>query len=354
MIFSYYLRKSKTDKHGNAPIYAKITSLGGTTFEKSTGIKSKTDLWQKNTDIQAQLSAFESSLNANKTTPLAPKCKKEIKQAINSFDLCNSLKLKSKGTIRGDKNRMKLLYQFFMQSAEYFKPSDIDNNTANRYIIYLNSLYSYKPNTLNRHNKFLKMFVKYCHSEGMVAKNKVEIVVKTQKPKLIQHLNTEEVERLRKANYCPRLEKVRDLFLFACNTGLAYCDLAKISIKHLQADNIGRKYLRVNRYKTETECIIPLSAEAMEIWQKYQGVLPTISYQKYNKYIKECAQAVNINQNVSTHTARRTCGMILLNKGMEYDLLAKILGHTDTKTTKNYYARYRNETVLDAYFKLVG
>ena len=79
---------------------------------------------------------------------------------------------------------------------------------------------------------------------------------------------------------------------------------------------------------------------------KYDYVLPVISQDKYNKYLKECCEIVGIDKRVTSHVARKTCGMMLLNMGMSYDAVAKVLGHANSKVTRDYYARYMPETII--------
>jgi site-specific recombinase XerD len=143
-----------------------------------------------------------------------------------------------------------------------------------------------------------------------------------------------------------RLETCRDLFLFACYTGLAYIDLF-----NLRADNIvmgidGELWLRTSRQKTQTRVSVPLLSQAIIILNKYKNnvgliragrVLPCLSNQKMNDYLKEIAAICNINKNMTFHLARHTFATtITLNNGIPLETVSKMLGHTKLSTTQIY------------------
>jgi site-specific recombinase XerD len=143
-----------------------------------------------------------------------------------------------------------------------------------------------------------------------------------------------------------RLDTCRDLFLFACYTGLAYIDLA-----NLRADNIvlgidGELWLRTSRQKTDTRVSVPLLPQAITILNKYKDqpglkkqnkVLPCISNQKMNDYLKEIAAICNIKKNMTFHLARHSFATsITLNNGIPLETVSKMLGHTKLSTTQIY------------------
>jgi site-specific recombinase XerD len=143
-----------------------------------------------------------------------------------------------------------------------------------------------------------------------------------------------------------RLEICRDLFLFACYTGLAYIDLF-----NLRSDNIvmgidGELWLRTSRQKTETRVSVPLLPQAITILNKYKNnvalakagcVLPCMSNQKMNDYLKEIASICKINKNMTFHLARHTFATsITLNNGIPLETVSKMLGHTKLSTTQIY------------------
>lgn len=166
---------------------------------------------------------------------------------------------------------------------------------------------------------------------------------KTEKEFLIE----EEIEALENT-VLPneKLIKARDLFLFACYTGLAYIDMA-----NLDADNIimgiDKEYwLRTSRQKTVTRVSVPLLPQALALLEKYKNhsvliekgrILPYISNQKINEYLKEIAIHCGINKNMTFHLARHTFATtITLNNGIPLETVSKMLGHTKLSTTQIY------------------
>lgn len=91
-------------------------------------------------------------------------------------------------------------------------------------------------------------------------------------------------------------------------------------------------------------CFI-LLRPAMEILRKYGYRLPVVSNVKYNLYLKAVAQSAGIDKPLTTHWARHTGATLLLNEGVDMEVVAKILGHSSTKITRSTYAKLLDDTV---------
>jgi site-specific recombinase XerD len=91
-----------------------------------------------------------------------------------------------------------------------------------------------------------------------------------------------------------------------------------------------------------------MSKPAMNILERYSGILPIISNVKYNEYLKVVAHIANINKPISTHWARHTGATLLLNEGVPMQVVAKICGHSSARITEQIYAKLLDETVVDA------
>ena len=87
---------------------------------------------------------------------------------------------------------------------------------------------------------------------------------------------------------------------------------------------------------------------ALAILKRYNGILPIISNVKYNAYLKAVAQFAKIDKPITSHWARHTGATILLNMGVDMEVVAKILGHSTTKITRAVYAKLLDETVVKA------
>lgn len=148
-----------------------------------------------------------------------------------------------------------------------------------------------------------------------------------------------------------RLEQVRDIFVFACFSGLAYIDLANLRVDNIQKMFDGRLWIVTHRQKTNTKVTVPLLPPAIKILKKYEGkyldgqLLPIITNQKLNCYLKEIADICGIEKNLTFHLARHTFATTMtLGKGVPIESVSKMLGHTNIQTTQ-IYARITNEKI---------
>lgn len=146
-----------------------------------------------------------------------------------------------------------------------------------------------------------------------------------------------------------RLSQVRDVFLFCCYTGLAYIDVTNLRAAHIVQGLDGNKWIKTHRQKTKTPVNVPLLDIPQQILDKYEGqftdgrVLPSLSNQRFNTYLKELASICGIEKNITFHLARHTFATtITLANGMPIETVSKLLGHTQIKTTQ-IYARITNE-----------
>lgn len=144
----------------------------------------------------------------------------------------------------------------------------------------------------------------------------------------------------------PRLEQVTDIFLFCCFTGLAYADVKKLSGEHLVFGMDGNCRIKTKRTKTDTKSIVPILPAAETILNKYNfkekaknngTLLPVISNQKMNVYLKEIAKACEIKKNLTFHLSRHTFATtVTLTNGVPIELVSRMLGHRSLRTTQIY------------------
>lgn len=153
----------------------------------------------------------------------------------------------------------------------------------------------------------------------------------------------------------PRLDVVRDTFLFCCFTGLAFCDVRALMWTDISEDASGHVWIRKPRAKTGGLSIIPMLEIPMRIVRKYRehpavkstGVaLPVITNQKMNAYLKEIADLAGIRKHLTTHVARHTFASISLSNQVSIEVISKILGHSDIKTTQ-IYAKMQDQAIYD-------
>lgn len=141
-----------------------------------------------------------------------------------------------------------------------------------------------------------------------------------------------------------RLEKMRDVFVFACFTGLAHCDVAGLTKENIITDEDGQVWLKTHRQKTSEVVDIPLLEIPQLIIKKYQGMkelngklLPTLTNSCSNLYLKEVAVRCGINKTLTFHMARHTFATtVTLSNGVPIESVAKMLGHRNIRTTQIY------------------
>ena len=140
------------------------------------------------------------------------------------------------------------------------------------------------------------------------------------------------------------IDRVRDLFLFQCYTGFSYSDFAKFDFERDVENRNGKYIIADRRKKTNEDYYIVLLSPAMKILKKYNFKLPVISNQQYNIMLKVAAQYAKINKRITTPVARHTFAVFALNNGVSMEVVAKMLGHSNIKTTQ-IYAKVLNREV---------
>lgn len=143
-----------------------------------------------------------------------------------------------------------------------------------------------------------------------------------------------------------RLNLVRDMFVLCCFTGLAYVDIQSLRPDEIYQNEEGSFYIKSKRTKTDTGFTIPLLPTAVAIIEKYKDhpkvvnkdcVIPVLSNQKSNAYLKEIADRCNIKKNLTTHLARHTFATtVTLTNGVPIETVGKMLGHKNLRTTQHY------------------
>ena len=162
--------------------------------------------------------------------------------------------------------------------------------------VYFNS--SMAKNTAIQKMKVVKKILKIAIEEGYI--RAMPFKLKMTKDQLqYTPLSVEELRIIRQQEFdVPRMGQIRDVFIFACYSGLAFTDLKNLTRNDLMVDEDGKEWIIKARQKTRIISHIPLLPVAKEIWEKYNYQLPVLSNQKYNSYLKELADTCGINKNL--------------------------------------------------------
>lgn len=248
---------------------------------------------------------------------------------------------RAEGTIKHYRTLVKVLEDF--GRINYFH--DLTRSNITMFDDYLRSK-GIKDTTVYGYHKNMKAYINEAIRFGIISENPyVGLKINRGKSDKRKYLTYEEMRRMERCRITdPSVNRVRDLFLFQCYTGLAYSDLYKFDFAS-DVERRGNKFIIADRrVKTNEDYFIVLLSPAMDILKKYDFDLPVISNQKYNDYLKVAASFAKIDKNLTTHCARHTFAVFALNNGVPMEVVSKMLGHTNIKTTQ-IYAKVLNTEV---------
>ncbi|TKT92681.1 site-specific integrase [Dyadobacter frigoris] len=233
-----------------------------------------------------------------------------------------------------------------------YKADDIDIFKLNHEFItdfeyWLKSVRNIGHNTAIKYLATFKKIVIICIKNGWLPRDPFHAYKMSKREVDRAALTAEELSKISKRRFDhQRLSQVRDIFLFCCYTGLAYIDVYKMSRTEIITGIDGEKWLVIKRQKTDTPSRIPLLPQALFILKKYDKdpqceikgqLLPVLSNQKMNSYLKEIAVLCRINKVITFHLARHTFATtVTLTNGVPMESVSKMLGHRNLKTTQQY------------------
>lgn len=207
-------------------------------------------------------------------------------------------------------------------------------------------------------SSYMKLLRTYIHDairhEKIDSDPSVGVKVKRGETMDKKWLSEEELEKIEKAELSSgSLVRVRDLFIFSCYSGLAFSDLMDFKPEKLEKEG-NDTFLYGKRMKTGHEYIVLILPKAKEILKKYDYKLPHYSNQQYNHRLKDVAKEAGIDKPLTSHFARHSFGMLLLNKGIRIEVVAKAMGHSTIRETERVYASVLKKTVVKEMNIMVG
>jgi site-specific recombinase XerD len=386
----FWINKSRSSKN-LAELYARVTINGKRT---NIGLKRKVhiDLWDNKNKkakgktkeakeindyinlVQSRLFNIYQDLKY-KGDLITPQLVKSLYngESINSKTLLELLEYHNRkientlapGTIRNFGITENYINKFLQQKL---KTTDINLNRLNYKFISDLEMYlvNYYPkghpkamshNTVMKHLQRLRKIVNLAYQLEWIEKDPFIRWKPTFEQKQREFLSANELSNLETYNFrIDRLDRVRDLFVFSCYTGISYSDIMALTDKNLIVGVDGNTWISTQRLKTKTSVRIPLLHPAKEILTKYEDhpvttvsgtLLPKITNEKTNLYLKEIADAVGIKKNLTFHMARHTFATtVTLSNGVPIETVSKLLGHTKLATTQ-IYARVLDKKVSE-------
>ena len=375
----FYLKRVKVNAQGLAPIFQRIT-INGRRLENSTGKFVEPDKWHsemskmKGTseearsinghldnlkskilnvekslikkDIPVNFESFKNELSGKKERermliPIFQEHNRKIKELVGQEYAPGTLE-RYETSLKHTKNF--LLWKYNLTDINIDK---IDHAFIMEYEFYLRSERKCANNTAVKYIKNFHKIINQCLSNGWLNKDPFSNYKAKVKEVVRDFLSEAEIEQMiNKEFVTDRLEIVRDIFVFSCFTGLAYIDVKQLTLDNISLGIDGDKWIFKNRQKTDTASKIPLLPMAQEIIDKYaehpvckneKRLLPILTNQKMNAYLKEIADVCGIKKDLTFHIARHTFATtITLSNGVPLETVSKMLGHTSLKTTQHY------------------
>ncbi|WP_317132563.1 site-specific integrase [Chryseobacterium sp.] len=373
----FLLRKNKTNAKGTCPIECRLT-LDKQRKPFSTGIFINPDNWnaqrQKafppnmdNNQINNQLSLIKQNLN--QAFLLLQVQEKEfdvddiyryykgenIKQDKTILDMFN-LHISKQEKLIGitttavsvakfyqTRNHLKSFIKYKYNRGD-FMLKEMTMAFITEFEYYLKAEKQFKQNTIHKTLQRFKQIVKQAVGLDFLEKDPF-LLHKNKKPtKQVIFLSPEELAKLEQYKFASvRLQQVADMFIFCCYTGLPYQEMRSLKSSDIQTGFDGNKWIVLTRQKTDKPYSIPLLSKAQKILDRYSPeyeVLPVISNQRLNAYLKEIAEILGIDKNLTHHMARKTfASTILLYNDIPMEIVSELLGHSEISTTQGHYAK---------------
>jgi site-specific recombinase XerD len=389
----FYVKRNAIRKDGKMPIVARIT-VDGHVAQFNTKLEIQPDNWsvkmgkaigqssdskKLNTllnEINASVHKNYHELRHRDNYVTAEKVKNEFLGISDNFETLldifqkhneDTLKLvgisKSAATYQKYEVTRKHIQKFLLLK---YKLADISLKEIKHmflcdFEIYLMTTAGCNANTTAKFMQFFKRIILIARNNGLItidpfANYKIRLAKVDR-----GYLPQEDIEKLLKKQFSTkRLELVRDIFVFSCFTGLAYIDVKNLTDKSVRTSFDGKLWIMTKRQKTNVQSNILLLDVPKMILEKYRGkspdnkLLPILSNQKMNAYLKEIGDLCEIDKELTFHLARHTFATtVTLAKGVPIETVSKMLGHTNIKTTQ-IYARITDSKISNDMQELAG
>lgn len=386
----FYIKRAKPNSKGLVPIFQRVT-IDGQRIEKSTSKYIDADMWSLETTKMKGKTDIARLINSHLEMLLndvleAEKDLRLDRQAVNFINM------KKKLTGKGEELRMLIpIFQAHNDRLQALVPSrEFAQGTVERYKTTLNHIKEFLKTKLNlsdialddldfallKDYEFFLITSRNCKNNTAIkyVKNFRKVInecldndwlkidpFKKYKCKMTRvdrdYLTDDELQKIYNKNFMiPRLILVRDMFLFSCFTGLAYIDVRNLTLNNISIGIDGSKWIFTKRQKTEGPSNIPLLPVVEELIEKYKDhpqclnknvLMPILSNQRMNSYLKEIADVCEINKDLTFHVARHTFATtVTLSNGVPLESVSKMLGHTSWKSTQ-IYARVLDKKISE-------
>lgn len=389
MKLSIYIKKSKTNSKGEAPIYCRIIT-DNSIKEFSVKRNINPDRWE-----------LTNSLTNSKATSEEKKIRHYIDEVITKLEKFairskeDSIEITAESVYNSLFNKEKMISKTLLDAwelhkVEFFKQvergeleassykkynsvkkliiqyvkerfnlsdvflSNVDNDFQKNFHSFL--IGKVNQNTISKYVQHLRTVISFAHSKGFINQYKLEhYKIKKIKVKKIA-LTPFELNLIATKEFSiQRMEVIKDIFLFNCLTGYAFTDLSRLTYKDIE--QVGNIFIiKTSRDKTKIEENVPLTDEAIYLLNKYKNhpdcinkglLFPFISNQKTNVYLKELADVCGIDKVLTSKVARNTYATNGIRLGMNLKILSTLMGHTNIRQTEDYGTIFQESQISE-------
>ena len=401
--FQFFIRAEKAKVNGECPIFVKIYLDRKKSFSLSVGKSISKERWEKTQRLRSAhlnprekvikeyfnlfeikvTTLFSSYLREQKTFEVA-EFKNELigkpKDTLNGITLLGIIDLhnnhfeklvkieeRSPASLQKYRRVKQLIIDF---NRKHLGKDDVSvAKIDGAYIYNLESYLKFdsthnhqqgiKNNSVVKYFKNLKTMCNYAIKLDKIEKNpfnKYDGKIKTLEATFLTQEELTSIESKVFTN--ARLDRVKDIFLFSCYTGYAPVDASKLTTANIIKDSSNNCWIKANRQKTGTRANVPILPPVQRIIDKYQGMfdtlLPKLSNQKMNAYLKEIADIVGISKHLTYYVSRHTFGStVTLGNKVSIENVSAMMGHSTIKQTQ-HYAKVLDVNVMDDMQKLIS
>jgi site-specific recombinase XerD len=375
----FYLKRPKNYSSGKMPVYLRITA-NGKRFELAVKRECEPEKWSL--EMGRMIGSKEEAKRLNSYLDTLQSKVYEAQQV-----LLNSGKPITADSIRnillGIEDRPRMILEIFKEHNDEmqaligkdfarstynryeaafrnvkeflifkYKVSDLsldklDYSLISAYAFYLKGKRNISHNTTMRYLVYFKKIVLLCVKNGWIVRDPFFAFSMAKLEVDRRPLDETELSAIVEKKFTnERLRKVRDIFIFCCYTGLSYVDVQKLKRSEVIDGFDGKKWISIKRQKTDTPSKIPLLPVALKILERYfehiqcinhDRLLPVMTNQRMNSYLKEIADVCGIDRNITFHLARHTFATtVTLSNNVPIESVSKMLGHKDLRTTQHY------------------
>lgn len=385
---AFYIRRTRLNKHGESPIFLRITVDGmraDTTIKKTISpslwdnsrglayaktpltkainmyidaVRTKITLIHRDFEMDNEIITAQKILDRylGRDKPIRhtilevfrehnERCKK-----LSGIDMAPATVVRYETSLKHTQEFIRFQYK-----TDDFYLDEMNRQFIEDYEFYLKTERHCNHNTVTKYLKNFKKITRIAINKEWLKKDPFAEIRFSLNPVERDFLESHEIDKVwNKEIDIERLAQIRDVFMFCSFTGLAFSDVKQLTPEHIFVDVNGVKWIRKSRQKTKNMCNIPLMEIPLQILEKYKDhpvcqvkgvLLPVLCNQKMNAYLKELADICGIKKQLTTHVARHTFATYTLANGVSIESVAKMLGHSDTKMTR-HYAKVLDQTIL--------